>query len=95
VKVNGKEVEVVHLPKTGTAGYRSGNSDSPYNVVYARFDATLLKRGSNEIAIGHAEAQAVSEWKRGVPGQVMYDAIRLEVDPDAAPQRGPDKPGPR
>ena len=32
VKVNGKEVEVVHLPKTGTAGYRSGSSDSVYHV---------------------------------------------------------------
>ncbi len=85
VKVNGTEVEVIHLPKTGTAGYRSGGSDSPYHVVYVRFDAGLLLKGGNEITLGHAEAAPAAEHKGGVPGEVMYDALRLEVDPDAPP----------
>jgi rhamnogalacturonan endolyase len=86
VKVNGKEVEVVHLPKTGTAGYRSGGSDSPYHVAYISFDAGLLGKGENEITLGHAEAEPLERHKGGVPGEVMYDALRLEVDPDAAPE---------
>ena len=92
VKVNGKEVDAVHLPKTGTAGYRSGGSDNVYNVVYVTFEAALLKKGTNEITLGHSEAQPAAEWKRGVPGQVMYDAIRLEIDPDSSSRKGPEKP---
>ena len=91
VKVNGKEVEVIHLPKTGTAGYRSGSSDSPYHVETIAFDAGLLAKGENEITLGHAEAEPAADHKGGVPGEVMYDALRLEVDPDAAPE----KPGPQ
>jgi len=80
IKVNGHEVEVVHLPKSGMSGYRSGNQDSVYSVVYIAFDAALLKKGTNEITLGHAEAQPFSSSERhGVPGEVMYDAIRLEV----------------
>jgi len=80
IKVNGHEVEVVHLPKSGMSGYRSGNQDSVYSVVYISFDAALLKKGTNEITLGHAEAQPFSSSDRhGVPGEVMYDAIRLEV----------------
>jgi rhamnogalacturonan endolyase len=80
VKVNGKEIDVVRLGKTGTAGYRSGSSDSLYNVVYVTFDAGLLRQGENEITLGHAEAKPFpAERPRSVPGQVMYDAIRLEV----------------
>ena len=44
----------------------------------------LLKKGANEITLGHAEAVPAAEHKGGVPGQVMYDALRLEVDSDAA-----------
>jgi rhamnogalacturonan endolyase len=92
VKVNGQEVTVVRLPKTGTAGYRSGGGDSPYHVVYVPFDAGLLKKGENEVTLGHAEARAYpKDTPKGVPGQVMYDALRLEVDPDAAPKE-PGKP---
>jgi rhamnogalacturonan endolyase len=82
VKVNGKEVEVVRLAKSGTAGYRSGGQDSTYNLVYVAFDAALLRRGANEITLGHAEAVPFPPEKdrRGGPGQVMYDALRLEVD---------------
>ena len=51
--------------------------------MYITFDAALLKKGANEITLGHAEATPAAEWKHGVPGQVMYDAIRLEVDSPA------------
>jgi rhamnogalacturonan endolyase len=79
VKVNGQDVEIIHLAKSGMAGYRSGNQDSVYSVVYVRFDASLLKKGTNETTLGHAEAVPYSADRRGVPGEVMYDAIRLEV----------------
>src|SRR5262249_29833175 len=80
-KGNGQQVARVRLAKGGTAGYRSGSQDSTYNVEYVSFDAALLKKGGNEITLGHAEAQPFpAEGKRrGAPGQVMYDAIRLEV----------------
>jgi rhamnogalacturonan endolyase len=79
VKVNGREVQVIHLAKSGMAGYRSGSQDSVYSVVYVTFDAALLKQGTNQITLGHAEAERYSADRRGVPGEVMYDAIRLEV----------------
>jgi rhamnogalacturonan endolyase len=81
VRVNGREISVVHLAKSGTAGYRSGSQDSRYNVVYIPFDAALLRAGQNEITLGHAEAIPFPEdaRTRGVPGEVMYDALRLEV----------------
>ena len=82
VKVNGQEISVVHLAKSGPAGYRSGCQDSVYNVVYLPFDAALLKPGENEITLGHKEAlpfSAPEDQRRKVFGEVMYDAIRLEV----------------
>jgi rhamnogalacturonan endolyase len=79
VKVNGQEVQVIRLAKSGMAGYRSGSQDSVYSVVYVTFDAALLKQGTNRITLGHAEAELYSADRRGVPGEVMYDAIRLEV----------------
>jgi rhamnogalacturonan endolyase len=87
VQVNGREIAVVRLPKSGMAGYRSGNQDSRYNVVYLPFGAALLRPGANEITLGHAEAQPFppEAQQHGVPGEVMYDAIRLEVDASAAP----------
>jgi rhamnogalacturonan endolyase len=120
VKVNGQLVDTVRLAKTGTAGYRSGSSDSNYNVVYVTFDAALLKPGVNEITLGFERAQSAPAdspylqalqkiragtgqepkasgaggpsltredplLNMGPPEQMMYDAIRLEVDPNAAP----------
>jgi rhamnogalacturonan endolyase len=81
VKVNGREVLVVHLAKSGAAGYRSGDEDSRYNVVCVPFDAALLRPGRNEITLGHAEAKPfpADAQRKGVPGEVMYDALRLEV----------------
>jgi rhamnogalacturonan endolyase len=81
VKVNGTLVSTVHLPKTGTAGYRGSAQDSPWNVRTLRFDAALLRPGMNEITLGHADARPFpgDGNVRGTVGQVMYDAIRLEV----------------
>jgi rhamnogalacturonan endolyase len=77
VKVNGKLVETVGLPKTGTAGYRGSMQDSQYNLRVVKFDAGLLHAGTNEITLGHADAR--SAGGAGPVGQVMYDALRLEV----------------
>lgn len=97
VALNGHEVGVIELPKTGTAGYRGGNQDSPYNVVTFTFDAGLIAVGGNDLTFRHDEAQPFppaetyapaanaggddDDTPPGVkgPGQVMYDAIRLEV----------------
>ena len=82
VKVNGRLIETVHLPKTGTAGYRGSAQDSPWNVRTLRFDAGLLHAGMNEITLGHADARQVADGDiKGPVGQVMYDAIRLDMAP--------------
>jgi rhamnogalacturonan endolyase len=96
VKVNGKQISDVQLPRTGTAGYRSGSSDSNYSVVYLPFDASLLKAGANEITLGFANAQPApaDPLSIGVPAEVMYDALRLEVDPSATPPPLPATPTP-
>jgi rhamnogalacturonan endolyase len=87
VKVNGRLIDTVHLPKTGTAGYRGRAQDSPWNVRVVRFDAALLRAGTNEITLGHADARPfpADGTVTGTVGQVMYDAIRLEVPPAATP----------
>jgi rhamnogalacturonan endolyase len=81
VKVNGKLIDAIHLPKTGTAGYRGSAQDSPWNVRTLKFDANLLREGMNEITLGHADARQFppSGNVTGTVGQVMYDAIRLEL----------------
>jgi rhamnogalacturonan endolyase len=97
VALNGHQIGVIALPKTGTAGYRGGNQDSPYNVVRFTFDASLIKAGENDLTFGFASAQPFppasayapsnenddDDAKPGAknPGQVMYDALRLEVAP--------------
>jgi rhamnogalacturonan endolyase len=83
VAVNDHEVARLDLPKSGAAGYRSGGQDSTYTVRYVTFDASLLKPGQNQITLGHTRAVPFSAppERRRVFGQVMYDAIRLEVQP--------------
>ncbi|MDC7683641.1 polysaccharide lyase family protein [Asticcacaulis sp. BYS171W] len=94
VAINGQEIGAIRLPKTGTAGYRGGMQDQNYNLVTLTFDAKLLK-GDNDLTFRHADGQvfdpalvkAASDAAAdddqapgtGAPGQVMYDAIRLEV----------------
>jgi hypothetical protein len=51
--------------------------DSQYNLRVVKFDAGLLHAGANEIELGHADARAAGG--AGPVGQVMYDALRLEV----------------
>lgn len=81
VKINGTLVNTIGLPKTGTAGYRGSAQDSQYNVRSVTFDATLLHAGWNEITLGHADARPFpnGDAAGSAVGQVMYDAIRLEV----------------
>ncbi len=95
VALNGQPIGKIELPKTGTAGYRGGVQDSPYTVVTIPFDAALIKAGANDLTFQHADAQpfppastyapdpnaADDDDAPGTkgPGQVMYDAIRLEV----------------
>lgn len=81
VAVNGSALETIHLPKTGTAGYRGSAQDSPWNVRTLRFDAALLHTGWNEVTLGHTDARRIPPDGKisGTVGQVMYDAIRLEA----------------
>ena len=84
IRVNGQEVGIAHLAKSGPAAYRSGSQDSLYRVEYVTFDAALLKAGTNEITLGHTDAQplpSVKEQQAGRVGAIMYDALRLEVNP--------------
>lgn len=89
VAVNGMQVDNIHLPKTGTAGYRGGVQDSQYNVRYVAIPAADLKTGWNEITLGHQETRpfpANGQVETGAIGQgigqVMYDAIRFEAQPE-------------
>ncbi|MFT3996698.1 MAG: polysaccharide lyase family protein [Asticcacaulis sp.] len=95
VALNGQEIGAIRLPKTGTAGYRGGMQDQNYNLVTLSFDAALLK-SDNDLTFRHADGQpfdpalikavdtaAADEDQApgtAAPGQVMYDAIRLEVE---------------
>jgi rhamnogalacturonan endolyase len=93
VRVNGKSVRKFGLKKSGAAGYRSGGQDSLYQVKYVDFPANLLRYGANEITLGHTRAVAFSApaaQRQRSFGQVMYDAIRLEVGPaeDRQPAEG-------
>jgi rhamnogalacturonan endolyase len=91
IRVNGNQVGRIQLPKTGTAGYRGGTQDSPYHVEEISFSAALLHEGENTIELEHADALPAKQFISrdgnsdepavGAPGQIMYDAIRLEVKP--------------
>ncbi|HEX5323013.1 MAG TPA: polysaccharide lyase family protein [Capsulimonadaceae bacterium] len=84
VRVNGDLIDTVHLSKSGAAGYRSGGEDSLYRVVYVPFDAGLLKAGTNEITLGDQDASPFPPpdvQMQGKVGEVMYDAVRLELAP--------------
>jgi rhamnogalacturonan endolyase len=85
VTVNGKKLPAVALPKTGGAGYRSGAADSMYLAKYVTFDAGLLHGGDNEMTFGQGRmAKFTPELlaKELRPkNDIMYDALRLEVQP--------------
>lgn len=84
VTLNGAELASFDIPKTGAAGYRSGGQDSRYTLKRIQFDVALLKQGRNEITLGHSKAVPVPDLNdpatRRPPGEVMYDALRLEVE---------------
>ncbi|MBD1585545.1 polysaccharide lyase family protein [Pseudomonas typographi] len=88
VNLNGQELAHIALPKSGTAGYRGSAQDSPYTVRTLNFDAALLKPGDNLLTLRHADSEPFNTFvARGsgeVPGQVMYDALRLQVQPPAS-----------
>ncbi|WP_296259716.1 MULTISPECIES: polysaccharide lyase family protein [unclassified Pseudomonas] len=83
VSLNGQELAQIALPKSGTAGYRGSAQDSPYAVHTLNFDAALLKAGDNLLTLRHANGEPfkafVARGGGAVPGQVMYDALRLQV----------------
>ncbi len=85
VSLNGRELAQIALPKSGTAGYRGSAQDSPYAVRTLNFDAALLKAGDNLLTLRHANGKPyktfVARGSAEVPGQVMYDALRLQVRP--------------
>ncbi len=81
VMVNGQIVQNISLKKSGMAVYRSGGQDSDYRVHYVRFNANILKAGTNTI---HLALQGSTKFPKsataiqhGNVGAVMYDAIRL------------------
>lgn len=85
VTVNDVEIESVKLPKSGAAGYRSGGQDSRYTLLRLPFDASLLREGTNVITLGHTKAvpfpasEAALREAGRPPGEMMYDALKLEV----------------
>jgi rhamnogalacturonan endolyase len=85
VTVNGKKLPAVALPKTGGSGYRSGAGDSMYLVKVVTFDAGLLHAGENEVTFGQGRMEKftpeVLAKELRPKNDIMYDAIRLEVQP--------------
>lgn len=83
VILNDRLIKVITLKKSGMAVYRSGGQDSNYQVRYVRFNANLLRIGTNTIRLALQGATkfptSVTELERGRVGAVMYDAIRLNV----------------
>jgi rhamnogalacturonan endolyase len=89
VSLNGKALETIKLQKSGMAFYRSGGQDSFRQTATLVFDAAQIRQGENEIQLRLANAQQFAPGSEvNTPNQLggaMYDAIRLEVDPDARP----------
>ena len=86
VWVNDEQVDVFSVASTGGDSYRSARQSTRYSVRELDFDAGLLRPGENVVSLRHilADRYAAGEEKgeRGSgPGCLMYDAIRLEVDP--------------
>jgi rhamnogalacturonan endolyase len=84
ISINGTEIGSLDMPKSGAAGYRSAAQDSKYHLIRIPFDAALIKPGTNEITLGHTNARPVPapgepDAPRRPGGEMMYDAIRLEV----------------
>ena len=87
VTLNGKELKSFRPAKSGAALYRSGGQDSLYQVFYLPFDAGLIRAGRNEIRLALSGAIPFADPDKHTAveiGGVIYDAIRLEVDPNAA-----------
>lgn len=85
VKLNGREIGVIALEKTGTSGYRGGVQDTKYNVLRFPIPAALWKPGENVLTFAHGDAEPFPKTDRDVGfnvGHVMYDAIRLDVEPE-------------
>jgi rhamnogalacturonan endolyase len=83
VRLNDQEVGRVKLPKSGMAAYRCGGQDSLRQTVYLTFDASLIKRGANELQLALIDAvpfDPASDTNPSKVGAVMYDALRLEVN---------------
>jgi rhamnogalacturonan endolyase len=88
VQINGQKVgKPIIFPKTGMAAYRVGRQDSPYHYATVTFDAALIKSGTNEMRLIMNNAGTYESMMEMMPngvGAVMYDALRLEVDPAAS-----------
>lgn len=86
IRLNGKVLQRLRLPKTGAAGYRSGSQDSRYVLEIIKFDAGLIKNGKNDLSFEISKSQPYPKneaelgHRKRPRGSVMYDAIRMEVD---------------
>ncbi len=85
VLLNGKRVGLLMLRKSGAAAYRSGGSDSRYRVRQISFPAKFLKPGPNTLHLHIQGAQPYPQRhliaQQFHVGCIMYDAIRLSIQP--------------
>ena len=93
VTLNGNALgDAIKFPKTGMAAYRCGRQDSQYHVARVTFDANLIHAGSNELRLGLVGALPYADNKQMLPnavGEVMYDAVRMEVDANSPAPAAP------
>lgn len=85
VEVNGKNVAKLAIPKTGGSGYRSGAQDSMYLARTVTFNTALLHPGDNEIRLSQGRMEKFTPellaQELRPKNDIMYDALRLEVQP--------------
>jgi rhamnogalacturonan endolyase len=74
ISVNGKEVRSL-VYANDAATYRAAVRSARYQLEEISFPASLLNVGSNTIRFGMTEV--------GKNGGIMYDTLKLEVDPSA------------
>ncbi|HVS71497.1 MAG TPA: polysaccharide lyase family protein [Phycisphaerae bacterium] len=84
VTLNGKELQTIHFQKSGMAAYRAGGQDSLRQTAVIPVDGALFHKGQNELRLEMVGAVKYTPETTMLPnavGAVMYDALRMEVEP--------------
>jgi rhamnogalacturonan endolyase len=81
LRLNGTELQEAYFPGNDSASTRSG-VHGRYREALIPFDASLLHEGVNELELTLAAPPPEGILHNFPYVQIMYDCLRLEVDPD-------------